>query len=182
MILGPVMLELGLHPMVVASTSLLLVGASSSTATVQFALGDRLEYGWGIIMFGVCVVASLVGVAGFGRVVRSSGRASLIVFLLFFLMAAGGIMTLVSFPQLSGVTFHSCVALILYRTCCKLCCKGKSFTGHVWSLPKKERFLNTKMLLIPPDCTQYANSEMECSYMLIQQFNCKGKYPLVILA
>ena len=98
MILGPVMLDLGLHPLVAASTSLLLVGASSSTATIQFALGDRLEYGWGIIMFSICIVASLVGVAGFGKIVRKSGRASLIVFLLFFLMAGGGIMTLVSHP------------------------------------------------------------------------------------
>ena len=96
MVLGPVMLELGLHPLAAASTSLLLVGASSSSATIQFALGDRLDYGWGIIMFLVCSLASLVGVAGFGKYVRSSGRASLIVFLLFALMAGGGLMTLVS--------------------------------------------------------------------------------------
>jgi len=44
MILGPVMLELGLHPLVTASTSLLLVGASSSSACVEFALADRYTF------------------------------------------------------------------------------------------------------------------------------------------
>ena len=41
MVLGPVMLELGLHPLVTASTSLLLVGASSSSASVEFALAGE---------------------------------------------------------------------------------------------------------------------------------------------
>lgn len=95
MILGPVMLELGLHPLVTASTSLLLVGASSSSATVGFALADRLDYGWAIIMFVLCVVASTVGVAGIGKIVRRSGKASLIVFLLVFIMFAGGLLTAV---------------------------------------------------------------------------------------
>ena len=89
------MLELGLHPLVTASTSLLLVGASSSSATVGFALADRLNYGWGIIMFVLCVVASTVGVAGIGGIVRRSGKGSLIVFLLVFFMLAGGILTAV---------------------------------------------------------------------------------------
>ena len=99
MVLGPVMLELGLHPLVTASTSLLLVGASSSSATIGFALADRLDYGWGVIMFLVCMVASVVGVAGIGRMVRRSGRASAIVFLLVFVMAAGGVLTAVYFPN-----------------------------------------------------------------------------------
>lgn len=103
MILGPVMLELGLHPLVTASTSLLLVGASSSSATVGFALADRLDYGWAIIMFVLCVVASTVGVAGIGKIVRRSGKASLIVFLLVFIMFAGGLLTAVSPPLLPSI-------------------------------------------------------------------------------
>lgn len=99
MILGPVMLELGMHPLVVASTSLLLVGASSSSATVGFALADRLNHGWGIIMFLVCTVASVVGVAIIGRMVRRSGKSSVIVFLLVALMGLGGLMTAVSTPS-----------------------------------------------------------------------------------
>lgn len=95
MILGPVLLELGLDPLVTASTSLLLVGASSSSATVGFALANRLDYGWGIIMFLICIVASIIGVAGIGGIVRKSRKASIVVFLLVFVMAAGGILTAV---------------------------------------------------------------------------------------
>lgn len=102
------MLELGLHPLVTASTSLLLVGASSSSATVGFALADRLNYGWGVIMFVLCTVASVVGVAGIGRVVRRSGRASLIVFLLVFVMAAGGILTAVRLFRRKFLTLPYC--------------------------------------------------------------------------
>lgn len=96
MVLGPVMLELGLHPMVAASTSLLLVGASSSSASIEFALVGRLPYGWGVIMFALCAVAGVVGSSVIGRIVRASGRASAIVFLLVFVMAAGGVLTAVS--------------------------------------------------------------------------------------
>lgn len=95
-VLGPIMLDLGLHPMVAASTSLLLVGASSSSATIEFALADRLPLGWAVIMLALCVVASVIGVAGIGQYVRYSGRASVVVFLLVFVMAAGGIFTAVS--------------------------------------------------------------------------------------
>ena len=99
MVLGPSMLELGLHPLVTASTSLLLVGASSSSASVEFALAGRLDYGWAAVFFAVCVVASVIGVAGIGRIVRASGKASIIVFLLVFVMLAGGILTAVSPPS-----------------------------------------------------------------------------------
>lgn len=93
MILGPVMLELGLHPLVTASTSLLLVGASSSSAMLEFALVGRLPYGWATVMFGVCIVASVIGIAGIGRVVRATNKASIIVFLLVGIMLTGGVLT-----------------------------------------------------------------------------------------
>lgn len=95
MVLGPAMLELGLHPLVTASTSLLLVGASSSSATIEFSLAHELPHSWALIVFVLCFVASLVGVAVIGRYVRASGRASVIVFLLTFLTFVGGILTAV---------------------------------------------------------------------------------------
>ena len=122
MILGPVMLELGLHPLVTASTSLLLVGASSSSATVGFALADRLDYGWGIIMFVLCVIASTVGVAGIGKIVRRSGKASLIVFLLVFIMFAGGLLTAVSSPCEHRLRTSQTVWCFMYTVLCSLLC------------------------------------------------------------
>lgn len=52
-VLSPLLVELGVHPLVAAATSILLVACSSSSAAVEFALEDALPYSYAAVYFGV---------------------------------------------------------------------------------------------------------------------------------
>ena len=82
MILGPLLLELGAHPVSAAATSGLLVLGSSGSAVLEFGLDGRVDARRAGAYAALCVAASLAGTLLVGRAVRASGRASLVVFIL----------------------------------------------------------------------------------------------------
>ena len=82
MILGPLLLELGTHPVSAAATSGLLVLGSSGSAVLEFGLDGRVDVPRAAFYAALCIAASLTGTLVVGRVVRASGRASLVVFIL----------------------------------------------------------------------------------------------------
>lgn len=93
MILGPLLLGLGVHPLVTASTSAVLVLFSSSTATFAFAMDGRLNVQFALVYGVLCAFASLTGVTVVGMIVRRSGRTSLVVLILAVIIGLGGLLT-----------------------------------------------------------------------------------------
>jgi len=92
MILGPLMLEMGIHPLVSSATSSVMVLFSASAATFSFAVADKLNYQYAFVYGGLCAVASIFGVAIISTSVRRSGKGSRIVFTLALIMATGALM------------------------------------------------------------------------------------------
>lgn len=92
MILGPLMLDMGIHPLVSSATSSVMVLFSASAATFSFAVADKLNYQYAFVYGGLCAVASIFGVAIISSSVRRSGKGSLIVFTLAFIIATGALM------------------------------------------------------------------------------------------
>lgn len=93
MVIAPLLLELGLHPVVAAATSTLMVLFSASTAALAFGFEGVLNVTYALI-FGIgCFIASLLGVWIVGRIVRRSGRPSYVVIILAVVIALGAILT-----------------------------------------------------------------------------------------
>lgn len=92
MILGPLMLEMGIHPLVSSATSSVMVLFSASAATFSFAVADKLNYQYAFVYGGLCAVASIFGVAIISTSVRRSGKGSRIVFTLALIIATGALM------------------------------------------------------------------------------------------
>ena len=92
MILGPLMLEMSIHPLVTSATSSVMVLFSASAATFSFAVSGRLNYQYALVYGALCAVASILGVAIISTSVRRSGRGSRIVFTLALIIASGALM------------------------------------------------------------------------------------------
>ena len=92
MILNPLMLEMGIHPLVSSATSSVMVLFSASTATFAFAASNRLNYQYALVYGGVCAVASIFGVAIISTSVRRSGKGSLVVFVLGVIIGTGALL------------------------------------------------------------------------------------------
>ena len=92
MVLNPLMLEMGINPLVSSATSSLMVLFSASAATFSFAVSGKLNYQYGFAYGGLCAAASIVGVSVISTSVRRSGKGSRIVFTLAFIVATGAVM------------------------------------------------------------------------------------------
>lgn len=80
MVLGPLLLELGVHSRSVAATSATAIFLSSSSSTIQFLILDLLLMDYAILFFIVGVLATLAGQTLVGYLVRKYNRASFIIF------------------------------------------------------------------------------------------------------
>lgn len=91
MIMAPMLLESGAHPLSGSATSNVLVFMSSSSATVAFLLDGRVNVPYSEVYCAVCGAASLIGLTVMGKLVAKSGRPSIIVLLLAFIMSSGAL-------------------------------------------------------------------------------------------
>lgn len=82
LILGPILLELGIHPIVSTATSNFLVLFTSSSTTIQFALHGMLNVNYGIILVFASSIGSYFGTIVIQRLVHDSRRPSFIIFAL----------------------------------------------------------------------------------------------------
>lgn len=73
-----------------SATSNILVFMSSSSAALAFLLEGRVPLQYAAVFCSVCGTASLLGLTGVGRLVKASGRPSIVVLLLALIMGAGG--------------------------------------------------------------------------------------------
>lgn len=92
MILNPLMLEMGINPLVSSATSSVMVLFSASAATFSFAVSGRLNHQYALVYGSLCAVASTIGVAVISTSVRRSGKGSRIVFILALIIATGALM------------------------------------------------------------------------------------------
>uniref|UniRef100_A0A0E0JPN4 Sulfite exporter TauE/SafE family protein n=1 Tax=Oryza punctata TaxID=4537 RepID=A0A0E0JPN4_ORYPU len=86
-LLNPVLLQIGIPPQTAAATSSFMVLFCASMSMVQFILLGMQGIGEASVYAGICFVASVVGAVVIERVIRKSGRVSLIVFLVTGIMA-----------------------------------------------------------------------------------------------
>lgn len=74
-----------------SATSNVLVFMSASSAAVAFLLDGRVKLHYALVFCSAAGTASLIGLTGVGRLVKASGRPSIVVLLLAFIMTAGGL-------------------------------------------------------------------------------------------
>ena len=80
---------------VTASTAVLMILFSSSSIALSLAFQGILNVSYAQVFAPLCFVFSLLGVTLVGRIVRKSGRTSIIVFILTGLIVVGTILTAV---------------------------------------------------------------------------------------
>lgn len=84
-------LLLGLQ--VIASTSVLMILFSSSTISLSYLFNGTLNTHYAIVFAPICFAASLVGVTVIGRLVKKTGRSSILIMILTVLIATGTILS-----------------------------------------------------------------------------------------
>ncbi|CAI5527535.1 unnamed protein product [Closterium sp. Naga37s-1] len=92
---NPFMLTLGIPPQITASTSVMMVLFGSSSVSLSFLFLHRLNLAYAAIFAPTAFIASLLGVTIVGRIVKSTGRASIIIFILTAIIAVGTTLTVV---------------------------------------------------------------------------------------
>ena len=90
-IYGPLLLELGLHPTVAFSTSMYMILFSSLTNSTLFGLAGLLKYDYGLVLGLSNIFGALTGLTLINRYIEKTGRASIIVFILAFIMLGSAI-------------------------------------------------------------------------------------------
>jgi uncharacterized membrane protein YfcA len=83
------LLDAGVHPVSASATSNILVFMASSIAAFNFLLDGRVNLQYAAVYCTACAASSLVGLTLVGQMVKASGRPSLVVLLLAFIMGAG---------------------------------------------------------------------------------------------
>lgn len=96
MVLGPMLLALGLVPIVSASTTSYMTLFTSSSSTIQFITFGRVPLDYGIMVFLVAMLASLVGQLSVLTFVRRNKRNSIIIFVLAAVIGIATILLLVT--------------------------------------------------------------------------------------
>ncbi|CAI5494419.1 unnamed protein product [Closterium sp. Naga37s-1] len=92
LIFNPYLLSLGLHPQILASTSVFMILFSSSAISISLFFHGFLDTSYAAVFAPVAFLASLVGVFIVGKIVRNTGRSSIIIFILAVLIALGGVL------------------------------------------------------------------------------------------
>ncbi|XP_065865357.1 sulfite exporter TauE/SafE family protein 3-like isoform X1 [Euphorbia lathyris] len=81
-ILGPLFLEMGIPPQVSSATATFAMTFSASMSVVEYYLLKRIPIPYALYLFGVAIVAGIVGQYVVKKVIDMLGRASIIIFIL----------------------------------------------------------------------------------------------------
>ncbi|KAL3697657.1 hypothetical protein R1sor_011733 [Riccia sorocarpa] len=92
MIINPLLMQAGMHPQVTAATSGFMVVFSSSMSVVQYWLLGRVPVDWALTAAGLSALFSAVGILLVQRIVQKYGRASLIVFIVAFVIGLSALL------------------------------------------------------------------------------------------
>merc|ERR1712072_945282 len=73
---GPLMLEMGVEPTVAAATAATMILFTTSAATVSFAVFGLLEHEYGIALFILGIVCTVLGQLGINAIMARQERQS----------------------------------------------------------------------------------------------------------
>ncbi|TNV79501.1 hypothetical protein FGO68_gene11049 [Halteria grandinella] len=85
-IMSPLFLSLGMLPSVTAATNQYIGMVSSLSVTLQFMFKDKLNYGYLLFMGIFIFLSALLGLKQVNRLVKKTGRQSIIVFIISFVL------------------------------------------------------------------------------------------------
>lgn len=90
-VLGPILLDLGIHPIVGTVTTNFLVLITSSSTTFQFILFKMLNFEYGFFCIIFSALGSYCGTYLVNNYVKNTGKQSIIVFILFLVVVISAI-------------------------------------------------------------------------------------------
>ena len=79
---GPLMLAMGVHPLVAAATSATMILFTSLTATTTFVVFGLLQYDYAYVLLPLGFVATLIGQTLMNVLIKKSGRNSYVIFII----------------------------------------------------------------------------------------------------
>jgi uncharacterized membrane protein YfcA len=80
LIFGPLLLDLGLNPIVSTATSNFLVLFTSSSTSLQFILQGTMNFHYGFVCTICSTLGSYLGTIAIQRLINKTGRASILIF------------------------------------------------------------------------------------------------------
>jgi uncharacterized membrane protein YfcA len=80
LILGPLLLELGIHPLISTATSNFLVLFTSSSTTLQFILLGMMNFHYGFVCTIASTMGSYIGTLVIQNLIQKTGRSSILIF------------------------------------------------------------------------------------------------------
>lgn len=92
MIINPMLMSAGMHPQVTAATSGFIVVFSASMSVVQYWIMGRVPVNWALTAAALSALFSAVGILVVQRILNKYGRASLIVFVVAFVIGISAIL------------------------------------------------------------------------------------------
>ena len=90
-VLGPILLDLGIHPIVGTVTTNFLVLITSSSTTFQFILFEMLNFQYGFLCIFFSALGSYCGTYLVNNYVKNTGKQSFIVLILFFVVVISAV-------------------------------------------------------------------------------------------
>ena len=82
MILGPLMLVMGIHPLVSSATTATMIVLTSSSVAVMFVTSGMVPWEYAVFYFSVCFCGAMVGKTVIDDYVKRTGHASMLIFIL----------------------------------------------------------------------------------------------------
>jgi uncharacterized membrane protein YfcA len=95
MVLGPLMLVMGIHPRVSSATTATMIVLTSSSVAVIFVTSGLVPWTYAVFYFFVCFFGALFGKRQIDKIVKRTGRASILIFILATIIALATIGCLV---------------------------------------------------------------------------------------
>ena len=80
LILGPLLLELGIHPIISTATSNFLVLFTSSSTSLQFIFHGMMNFKYGLVCTLFSTIGSYMGTVIIQRLVERTKRSSILIF------------------------------------------------------------------------------------------------------
>lgn len=80
LILGPLLLDLGINPLISTATSNFLVLFTSSSTTLQFIFLGMMNYKYGLVCIFCSTIGSFIGTLFIQRFLEKTGRSSILIF------------------------------------------------------------------------------------------------------
>ncbi len=92
LVLGPMLLEMGINPIISTATSNFLVLFTSSSTTIQFIIMGMMNFNYGFLCTICSTIGSLIGTIIIQKLIKKTGRPSILIFSLALVLAISTIL------------------------------------------------------------------------------------------